>query len=666
MEATSPEVESIRLELSALETKRDEIQELVKLRVSIKSGYQLEIDKVRAAANARINELNELRKKIDADIFDYNRELRELNDQIRALEQKLRLAMEAALRSAKIRNQSILFDEITAGLPWREFAFDHQMSGAKMMAANKRTINADKMGLGKTLQSLMACDMLQSERILIVAPNGIVGNFLRELKRWAPHRVPFNLSGMSKIQRNMALQVMRNVGGPVTVVVNYEAWRKDDSLIEQLIEMRFDTAILDEFHWVKNPKSNAARGLERIVLANNICPSCSGPTQERRSGIFWWTECALCSWNVRENSAWRHNESARRSIKHVFPMSGTPVLNRPDELYMALHLIIPEVFYDIEVFRTMYCVIDRDTGKYRWSSTGLNDLERHLAGHYVARTKKDAGIIIPPQDVNVVEIDFDQEKYPDQWRIMQQLNKYAEIKLTSGDTISMMEVIALITRKRQANVYPGGIKIWETIRDDEGKVIGKNLVFDVGDEVSESIKLDYGFDHIKDVTADGDKSRGERVVVFSQFNDPLIVLGQRLNDAGISAVTMLGETDQATREDIQLDFDRTTASESEYKHQVLLTNYRTGGTGINLTAATQVLVLDEPWNPGTFEQALDRLNRIGQTRDQSVTILRIAGSIDDWLADLIDMKKEIVDGFETSGRELSMSLLEALESGKIV
>jgi SNF2 family DNA or RNA helicase len=329
---------------------------------------------------------------------------------------------------------------------------------------------------------------------------------------------------------------------------------------------------------------------------------------------------------------------------------------------MGLHLIMPEFFWDMYNFLRMYCKQDQDTGKWTWGNNGLSQLEKHLGGHYVARTKKDVGIDLPPQTPIIEELEFDQEAYPLQWRYMQQLNKHAQIALENGKVMGAAAIIALITRKRQMNVFPAGIKIYET--DPETKE--KMLVMDVGDEVRESMKIDRAIEYIQEVTSDGDKVKGERVVLFSQFNEPLYELEKRLNSMGISAVTMCGPTPQSERERIQLDFDRTTCSEDEFEHQVLLTNYKVGGVGLNLTAATQVVILDEPWNPGTLEQAFDRVNRIGQTQKSTVLIIRLADTIDTWLADLIAQKADLVNNFENRGRELTTSLLEAMNNGSVV
>ena len=86
-----------------------------------------------------------------------------------------------------------------------------------------------------------------------------------------------------------------------------------------------------------------------------------------------------------------------------------------------------------------------------------------------------------------------------------------------------------------------------------------------------------------------------------------------------------------------------------------------GGVGLNLTAATQMIICDEEFNPGKRDQAYDRLHRIGQTESVTIHVIRVKNSIDDWLAGIMEQKEDMVNGFNkiTNGE----SLQEFLEGG---
>src|SRR5690606_37431529 len=134
-------------------------------------------------------------------------------------------------------------------------------------------ILGDKMGLGKSLTSLAAADMRMVDRLLIIVPDDVVSNFVREVRHWAPHRSVVMLGKQPKAVRSMAVEVLKK-SDQYTVVLNYSAWRKDKNLLEQLKSLRFQMAILDEAHTIKNVSTSAYKGCKEVVLASNSCPEC--------------------------------------------------------------------------------------------------------------------------------------------------------------------------------------------------------------------------------------------------------------------------------------------------------------------------------------------------------------------------------------------------------
>ena len=92
------------------------------------------------------------------------------------------------------------------------------------------------------------------------------------------------------------------------------------------------------------------------------------------------------------------------------------------------------------------------------------------------------------------------------------------------------------------------------------------------------------------------------------------------------------------------NFDR--ARGETAKWDIVLAHYRKGGVGLNFTAATQMIILDGEWNPGKEDQAYGRINRIGQTEENTVHIIRILNSIDAWLADLVERKRTTIENFD--------------------
>lgn len=666
-----------------------------------------QIETLKREYSVKLIELNGQLEPLQTEAFDLQRKKRLAEQAVAAAEQRLRDAILALRHRAMYKEASLKFDELTAGFKWREWALNHQLEGARMLAIAQRAILGDGMGLGKTLTSQITADMLQSQKMLVIVPDDVVENFLREINHWAPHRMPVLLGKMTKNQRNTIIGVLRNMPA-FTVVVNYSAWRKDSSLLDKLIELRFDTIIMDEAHTVKNTRTNAFKGCEKIVLAENACPECSGAIQhvhysgdvsyaavggrylprdyfvcngdqhvvEKTLDAEVFTATGGCGWSGRNDADKdiKRPYGALRSIKNVFPMTGTPILNKPNDLFALLKLIDDEHYASEAAFLRDYCKPHPfRAGQYVFRPGGLESLTKRLAGKYIARNRKSAGVVLPKQDVIIHNIELDKTTYAAQARVIEQLSKHSMILLDNGKSLPIFAYIALITRKRQANVWPAGIEI----KDPETDII----VFSVGDEVRESIKLDKIImepqftesgeyeglvpDYVG-LGPDGpDRTNGDRVVIFSQFKGPLAELENRMKAAGIDVVRFDGDTPERLRDEIKLDFDRKYAHETDYKWQVVLCNYKTGGVGLNLNAAVRTIILDEEWNAGKRDQAYARTDRMGQTEENTVDVLRLDKTIDTWLANLIDSKQDLVAGFE-SNAEMANSMLEAMRNGEMM
>lgn len=678
---SSPAIEPARNVVN-LRAKIAETEETIKPQEDRIKSIDEEMRAVRETMEAQLNKLAAEREQIRIEIFDTRKELRRMNMEYEGALNNLRRALDAEKLSKEFAEKSSELDELIVNMPWRDKAFPHQIEGAKQLAMAGRAILGDKMGLGKSLTSLATADMLMVDRLLIIVPDDIVGNFVNEVAHWAPHREVIMLGKMSKAMRNQMFSLL-GMMDKYTVVINYSAWRRDTSLIEKLISMRFQMVIMDEAHTIKETSTNAYRGCRDIIMATNSCPECGGEVRQYKvfsdqltdkdgrniyTGRREFWKCTSryveCGWDEVDDvkNYVKRDFGAMRSAKYVFPMTGTVILNKPTDIYALLSLIQPEVYDNKNQFVRDFCQTDYD-GKIYFKPGGMDRLTGKLAGRYIARDRNSAGVVLPKQEVIYHNIEMDKELYPKQYSVIEQLTKHAMVMLEDGRQMPIFAVIALITRKRQANVWPAGI----TLKDEEG-----NVVFSVGDDVRESIKLDKLIDHnndglIPDLTAEGNMGLGERVVVFSQFKGPLRELERRLTNAGISVARFDGDTPEAQRNIIRKDFDRKFCDEEGYekKFQVVLCNYRTGGVGLNFTGATQMIILDEEWSPGKANQAYGRVDRMGQTEETTVHVLQLERTIDDWMRALNENKQAMVDGFEESANLQGM-LAESFRKGEML
>jgi len=149
---------------------------------------------------------------------------------------------------------------------------------------------------------------------------------------------------------------------------------------------------------------------------------------------------------------------------------------------------------------------------------------------------------------------------------------------------------------------------------------------------AESSKTLVLMEQLEELVAEGRAS-----IVFSQFTSQLDLVAVALAKRGIDVLQLTGETPEAERRRRVDAFQNGAA-------KVFLISLKAGGTGLNLTAADTVFLMDPWWNPAAEDQAADRAHRMGQ--DKPVTIVRLVarGTIEERVLDLHAKKRGLVDG----------------------
>tara|TARA_R100000482_G_scaffold124710_2_gene78576 strand:+ start:31381 stop:33924 length:2544 start_codon:yes stop_codon:yes gene_type:complete len=515
-------------------------------------------------------------------------------------------------------------------------------------------VTSDFIVTHNTRTSIAWLDLIGATRVILVAEANICAQFAGEIMDLAPHRTIVNLAGLTRQTRHERInKLLRKKEG--VVVLNYEMFRRDEEALGKILQWRADTLLVDEAHNMKSTKTANYKYVEKLAFAHNTCPDCD-------SLVYGLNRpCGSCGWRIEEGGVrtWDREAStdkekflSTRSVKNMLLLTGTPVLNTPVDLYSIYHLIDPVAFPSEAWFKRVFTKPDYSARRHTFTPKGLERIQSLLKGRYLARTLKEVGIDLPKQRIHIERVEMDPKKYPLQARTVEQVSKHAAVMLSSGETATLMHVIAIILRKRQANVWPGGI----TFKDpNTGEIL-----FSVGQEVQESCKMDAALERIKEY-----HKEGRRQIVFSQFQSALAEFESRVNAAGIRAVRFDGSTPGRLREAVKNNFYA--AKGEEAKWDVVLVHYKTGGAGLNLTAATVTHILDEEWNAGKRDQSYARSHRMGQTQETDVHVYRVPASVDVWMANLIHMKERMVNklGEAMSSEKQKSLIINAIKKGEI-
>lgn len=654
-EGTPEDIDALANQLTALKAELDGYQEeLAPIKEELGGIYEAKQAAKQAYMDA-VAKIVERESELTRQRNERNNLIRQMQSKVASAERQLHQAQRVERLAAENADLNKRLDDVMVLAKWFDKILKHQFEAAKKITAYRKMILADAPGLGKTLTSLATADLIKEatknarpdnpygydpdnhvmgidhqcgRKILYVCPAPLLRNVVREVQLWTD-RSPVLLGNQPRAARRFLIDML-NEADEFIVVINYEAWRRDKNLLSDLKNLQFDFVILDEAHMLKDRKTGAYRSIKSL-LEHRDFPTIDMPeyNADMERGAYY---------------GWR-NKPSNQFVPFVLAMTGTPILNKPQDLFALLSLVDPDHFTSENYFLRDYCMQDWHTQKWGFRPGGLDSLAKRIGNLYIRRTKRDAGIILPGKHEEIHELELDVESYPHQARARKEMKTYGAILLGGDKSITAAAEIAIYTRLRQIETWPAGIEI----KDDNGVV---QLKLDI----EESQKIDYilrmngdNGDEPRGLLADlceGGLVEGNSVVVFSQFKAPLHELHKRCQDAGIKSVVLDGDTPQSLRDEIILDFDRRHTSDDQAKWQVVLANYRVGGVGVTLTRATEMIMLDSEWSGGREEQATDRVHRIGQTEDVTIHKIMVAGTIDAWLESIVEAKRNLVAGFD--------------------
>ncbi|KAJ3391286.1 hypothetical protein HDU84_006202 [Entophlyctis sp. JEL0112] len=140
------------------------------------------------------------------------------------------------------------------------------------------------------------------------------------------------------------------------------------------------------------------------------------------------------------------------------------------------------------------------------------------------------------------------------------------------------------------------------------------------------------------------KDRQVKSIVFSQWTSVLDLLQTPLQNAGFKFKRLDGKMSRAERNDAMQSF------KTDPKVTVLLISLKAGGVGLNLTAASRVYIIEPYWNPAVESQAIDRVHRMGQTREVHTVRLIAKGTIEENILELQRRKMKLAEMAFKDGR----------------
>ena len=454
----------------------------------------------------------------------------------------------------------------------------HQSEFVESVRAGHRSfLLADEPGLGKTAQALIAAETAGAFPLLVVVPNVVKTNWLREVHQWLPKRRPTVVHG-DGVELNAFSDVF---------IVNYDIL---DRHVGWLSKFDFRGMVVDEAHFIKNKESQRSKHVQAVA------------------------------------------RTIRARLQHplLIALTGTPLINQIEDFRMIWQYLgwiddkkpLGELMAKLEATG----LTPADPGFFPAARKAV------ISMGIVRRRKQDVAKDIPARRIADIPIELDTEAArsileAEKALISRLLERYDRVIAARGDADANVidhDLVRLVCAS----------EIEETKQDETGDNVF-TLVRKIG-----SAKAVMAADY----TAQLARNVG-KVVFFAKHIDVLNQAEKHFASVGVKTTSIRGDQSTSARQDA-ID-----AFTNDDDVQVIVCSLLAAGVGVNLQAASNVVLAELSWTSAEQTQAIDRVHRIGQ--ELPVTAWRIvaAQTVDQRIAELIDQKSGLsaraLDGKES-------------------
>lgn len=465
--------------------------------------------------------------------------------------------------------------ELTIDIPLTMTLREYQRSGVAYNLIHKRVIIGDDMGLGKTGQaiaSIVGGDIIYQRTgenpvypCLVICPSSVKYNWQEQWLKWTGRQ--FSIILNDGVKRNWWLYYEANMAK--VFIVNYESLKKyfvNDIIVKYNKETgkkeplrldhikfndnikRFNSVIIDESHRVKDGQTFQSKFTQGIAY----------------------------------------------SKKWIFLLTGTPVVNKPRDLYHQLSIMgVINYFGGYKGFTDDYCQGEREASNLKKLNYNLNKY------CFYRRSKQEVAKELPPKSRQVVLCDITNRK---------------EYEIAERDLITYLQQFKDATDDKIASAMKGEVMVR----------IG------VLKNISARGKMKDVIEYVDDVIEDG-----EKLGIFVHLKE----IGYELIKKYKYSAVITGDIDVKERQNQIRKF------KEDVKCTTAVLSIMAAGTGVDglQHASSTACFIELPWTAAACDQAEDRFNRIGQTKPVNIIYFLGRNTIDTHIYEIIQNKRGIAD-----------------------
>ncbi len=494
------------------------------------------------------------------------------------------------------------FDELICLDALRFQPFDYQIRAARtaLRRFRGRGLLCDEVGLGKTIEAgLVLKEYLARQmvsRMLIITPPALVEQWREELA--AKFNLPDFVTAADADFREHGPGAWNRFP---RVVASLATARRAEHRA-QIETIAYDLVIVDEAHHLKN----------------------------------------------RASVSWKFVNSLQK--KYLLLLTATPVQNSLDELYNLITLLKPGQLKTPREFQRQF-VVHGDPRQPK----NRGRLRELLADVMVRHARGQVGVQLPPRRAHTLRLPLslaERALYDDTSNFIRRVTSDRPRQRVTGDApsdplpVTSAHRFTLQTLQREIGSSPyaarptllslAELPAMESYRADLRELADRAA------QVQTWAKADA----LERLLS---RNRTEKSLLFTHFRHTLDQLARRLHTLGLNFVVYHGGLSTA---------DKNAAVERFEREAQILLSTEAAGEGRNLQFCHTMVNFDLPWNPLRIEQRVGRIHRIGQTRPVEIYNLSAAGTIEDYLLDILDRK---INMFELVIGEMDMILGELTE-----
>lgn len=464
-------------------------------------------------------------------------------------------------------------------LPLRPF----QKVGHDFLLNAGRCLLCDEMGLGKTVQVISTFKSLKEagkvKKLLVLCPSSVKGQWRKDIHKFTDF-IPLVVEGTPKARKEQYKQ-------------EYD-----------IIIMTYDTYLSDftpKKATKKNPNPKPALSVPKVDML--ACDEC-----QRLVKIKNKTTQAL------------HILKEKIKLEYIYLMTGTPLINKVEDLWSLMYFVDPELVGEFWQFRARYCEIEyeeikmldpkkKKEGKFEKVTRkiphvvgykNLEELRYKMEPVYIRREKKEVAKDLPEKIPYTLEVDLTKNQR-DLYNTLRDdfLNRFMT------EDVTMSNALVWFIRAKQ--------------------------ICDTAELVEPSMKDSSKMDELKVLLEDLIVKDNHKVVLFSQYKQMTDIFIREFSD--YNPLYIHGGVKSEDRE-LLID-----AFQEDPKHKLFVITLRAGGIGITLTASDVCILYDKWFSPAANNQAIDRIHRIGQTKNVSVIDFICKNTLEERIEVILERKR---------------------------